>query len=75
MGLRITTWNGKSPRLESTDADFDSEWYQVSLRSPTRFGLFPSLFCTQTIVNVFRNPFGYQPWRGSRTFEVSQPCS
>lgn len=74
MVFRLITWNGESSRtfLGTSTNIFCSQRHQVrdSQHHNTKLIL---------IVGHHRNPFGYQPWREKRTFQVSsfilQPTS
>lgn len=71
MVLRITTWNGKS-------------WCQLlkllilihiavnGIRYIERVPITKLSVSTSELIcaGVYRNPFGYQPWRDKRSFEV-----
>ena len=72
MTFRITTWNGEFGRsfLGPSTNTICSQWH------PVRDSQSATLKLT-LMIRHHRNPFGYQPWREKRTFQVhlfmSQP--
>lgn len=82
MGFRITTWNGEYYYLMSTLADccavngiryFTLQFLSLALSSDI---LIRHCSCMRARTDQGRNPFGYEPWRNKRTFEVRRlKCS
>lgn len=69
MPLRITSWNGKLPSLQFHQfLVWPNIIYIVNgIRfAPAQLSLRVEIAC----LTSSRNPFGYEPWRANRTYQV-----